>query len=444
MNHLPLTTSADPERIVAWCNNEPRSLSRLLMDARTLDGQLPDRSCLINLCENRYRFLVGLIAGILKGQKIVLPPERANEDLKRLQQRYESIYCLTDTDTRQADIEIHRYVDPVCSDPIEQTIPEVPSAKPLIELFTSGSTGKATPHQKSWGTLWEGARLTGERLGLDHLTQAAVLATVPPQHMFGLEASILLPLRWGLSVSSEQPLFAADIAASLEKLPAPRILITTPLHLRNCVEEGIKLPQTAFILSATSTLSPTLAARAEKLFDTQALEIYGSTETGAIATRRPALKSDWSLLPGITLNQETKAWRVTAAHLPQSILLSDRLKKTPEHQFILLGRDSDMVKIAGKRASLEDLNLRLQSLNGVEDGVFFLPDQKSASVPRLTAFVVSNSLDEQEIALALREQLDPAFLPRPLFKVDRLPRNATGKLPQNALVALFKQCREKQ
>ncbi|MBL3600619.1 MAG: acyl-CoA synthetase [gamma proteobacterium endosymbiont of Lamellibrachia anaximandri] len=444
MNHLPLTATVDPERIVAWRDNEPRSLSRLLMDARTLDGQLPDRSCLINLCENRYRFLVGLIAGILKGQKIVLPPGRANEDLKRLQQHCNSIYCLTDTDTRLGDIEIHRYTDPVCSDSSEQAIPEVPSAKPQIELFTSGSTGRATAHQKSWGTLWEGARLTGERLGLDNLTQATVLATVPPQHMFGLEASILLPLRWGLSVSSKQPLFAADIAASLEKLPAPRILVTTPLHLRNCVEEEIKLPQTTFILSATSTLSPTLASRAERLFDTQVLEIYGSTETGAIATRRPALESDWSLLPGITLGQETKGWRVAAAHLPESALLSDRLKITSEHHFILLGRDSDMVKIAGKRASLEDLNLRLQSLDGVEDGVFFLPEQRSASIPRLTAFVVSNILDEQEITQALREQLDPAFLPRPLFKVDRLPRNATGKLPQSALVTLFKQCGEKQ
>ncbi len=37
---------------------------------------------------------------------------------------------------------------------------------------------------------------------------------------------------------------------------------------------------------------------------------------------------------------------------------------------------------------------------------------------------------------ALRERIDPVFLPRPLLFVARLPRNSTGKLPQEALLAL--------
>ena len=36
----------------------------------------------------------------------------------------------------------------------------------------------------------------------------------------------------------------------------------------------------------------------------------------------------------------------------------------------------------------------------------------------------------------LRRRIDPVFLPRPLVIVERLPRNATGKLPQQALQAL--------
>ena len=39
----------------------------------------------------------------------------------------------------------------------------------------------------------------------------------------------------------------------------------------------------------------------------------------------------------------------------------------------------------------------------------------------------------------LRQRIDPVFLPRPLLLVDRLPRNATGKLPQQALQALADQ-----
>jgi acyl-coenzyme A synthetase/AMP-(fatty) acid ligase len=37
---------------------------------------------------------------------------------------------------------------------------------------------------------------------------------------------------------------------------------------------------------------------------------------------------------------------------------------------------------------------------------------------------------------ALRRRIDPAFLPRPLCFVESLPRNATSKLPRDALATL--------
>jgi acyl-coenzyme A synthetase/AMP-(fatty) acid ligase len=55
---------------------------------------------------------------------------------------------------------------------------------------------------------------------------------------------------------------------------------------------------------------------------------------------------------------------------------------------------------------------------------------------RLTAFVVAPGLDRTAVLAALRERIDPVFLPRPLHLVDALPRNATGKLPRESLVAL--------
>jgi acyl-coenzyme A synthetase/AMP-(fatty) acid ligase len=38
---------------------------------------------------------------------------------------------------------------------------------------------------------------------------------------------------------------------------------------------------------------------------------------------------------------------------------------------------------------------------------------------------------------ALRERIDPVFLPRPLLFVDALPRNAAGKLPNQATRAFL-------
>jgi acyl-coenzyme A synthetase/AMP-(fatty) acid ligase len=50
--------------------------------------------------------------------------------------------------------------------------------------------------------------------------------------------------------------------------------------------------------------------------------------------------------------------------------------------------------------------------------------------------VVAPDLDAARVLAALRDRVDPVFLPRPLLFVARLPRNATGKLPHEALRAL--------
>lgn len=92
------------------------------------------------------------------------------------------------------------------------------------------------------------------------------------------------------------------------------------------------------------------------------------------------------------------------------------------------------MNIAGKRTSLGYLNHQLNDIEGVHDGVFFMPDESGEGVTRLTAFVVAPGVSRNDLIGALRARIDPAFLPRPLYLVDALPRNATGKLPREALL----------
>jgi acyl-coenzyme A synthetase/AMP-(fatty) acid ligase len=56
-------------------------------------------------------------------------------------------------------------------------------------------------------------------------------------------------------------------------------------------------------------------------------------------------------------------------------------------------------------------------------------------VPRMSALVVAPTLTAEQVTQALRERIDPVFLPRPVLLVERLPRNATGKLSQPELRA---------
>ncbi|MDH4134324.1 MAG: hypothetical protein OEV31_06010, partial [Gammaproteobacteria bacterium] len=133
-----------------------------------------------------------------------------------------------------------------------------------------------------------------------------------------------------------------------------------------------------------------------------------------------------------------------AAYLPAPQALADLVEIRNEREFTLLGRSAEIVKIAGKRIALGDLNRHLLAIEGVRDGTFFLPDSREGREPRLTAFVVAPGKRREEILEALRCRIDPVFLPRPLRCVETLPRNSTGKLPRGELLALYREMEEKE
>jgi hypothetical protein len=92
----------------------------------------------------------------------------------------------------------------------------------------------------------------------------------------------------------------------------------------------------------------------------------------------------------------------------------------------LLGRDDDLVKVAGKRASLAGLGATLRSIEGVVDGAFFLPADGAL---RVCAVAVAPSMTQADLQRALAARVDPAFMPRPLLLVESIPRGAAFKVP---------------
>jgi hypothetical protein len=183
------------------------------------------------------------------------------------------------------------------------------------------------------------------------------------------------------------------------------------------------------------------------------MEIYGSTETGALAIRRTASEDAWTPLADVSLwregeGEEQKIW-AAGPHVGPPVQLGDELQLEPDGRFLWLGRSMDLIKVGGKRASLSALNRSLTDIPGVDDGVYYSPakastgaaDDDSHPAHRMAAFYVSATLSPHEVLSALRASIDPVFLPRPLYRVAQLPRNANGKLPQAALAKLLSQCR---
>jgi acyl-coenzyme A synthetase/AMP-(fatty) acid ligase len=441
---LPLVAHDSLDDIVAYRADTAITLRHFLADVARVGARLPAGRFMVNTCSDRYHFAVGLAAAIVSGRVSLLPAALTAENGRQLRELAPDAFCLADDGDDPLGLPRLAYPENGDATAWHGPVPHIAAGQEVAWVFTSGSTGQPQPHRKTWGMLVHGVRGGAQRLGLDAAAPHVIVGTVPAQHMFGFETTVLMAWQAKAAFCAERPFFPADICRRLDSLPRPRLLVITPFHLRALLDAGLPAPAVDLLLSATAPLSQGLARAAEDALGAPLREIYGSTETGQIAQRRPAYEQDWQLYPGIRLQTlDEGGCRVSGAHLGAGSVLNDSVRLTGADRFLLLGRNADLINIAGKRNSLAYLDQQLRAIPGVADGAFFMPPAEVADgVTRLTAFVAAPGLDAATILAALRQRIDPVFLPRPLIFVDALPRNASGKLPLAALAALAAPRRE--
>jgi acyl-coenzyme A synthetase/AMP-(fatty) acid ligase len=444
MQYRPILSHASATAVTAYRGGRAIDARQFLADAAHLAACLPKGRNVLNVCVDRYRFTVGFAACLMSGRVSLLPPTQTPEVVSQMARFAPDAFCLTDDERCTIDLPRFEYRDSDRKSRLRQAavpyhVPQISPEQLAAIVFTSGSTGTPLPYRKTWGPLVRCVRDGAARLGLLDGRTHTLIGTVPAQHMYGLESTVLLALLSGNSFTADRPFYPADICAAIAVAPRPRALISTPIHLRALLAADIELPPLDLLVSATAPLEQTLAREAEGRFDARLVEIYGSTETGQIATRRTAETTLWRLWPGVRLSAENGQVYARGGHVEQTTPMCDILELTGEDEFLLHGRTADLVNLAGKRSSFGYLNFQLNAIPGVIDGAFFLSERGNAGVTgiaRLAAAVVAPGLSAATIIESLRQRIDPVFLPRPLLMVERLPRNATGKLPQQALQSL--------
>jgi acyl-CoA synthetase (AMP-forming)/AMP-acid ligase II len=218
----------DPAARFAVRHGELFTAGSFLSRAARLAALLPKRSHVINLCADRFLFAVGLAAALMRGQVTLLPPNQMPDTIERLMRDYPGSYRVDDDFAGRSG----------ATGAVPARVPAVPEDRVAAVVFTSGSTGNPLPHPKTWGGLVASAMAEADGLHLHGLRGMTVLGTVPPQHMFGLESTILLPMQAGFVIHAGRPFFPADICAELDALPRPRALVATPVLRALLDEEG--------------------------------------------------------------------------------------------------------------------------------------------------------------------------------------------------------------
>ena len=429
--HRALPLILGPDDAFAYSERAVVRVSDFRARAALLAGQLAPTGEVVNLCENRHRFLVAFAAAVLRGRTTLLPSSHAPPAVAELVAVYPGCGVLDDAFIAGGGSS-------------QAPGPVDPSTDFVAAIgHTSGSTGRPTAHAKSWGSLCATTALNAAtiRAALSAPDAAArpwIVATVPPQHMYGLEMSVLLPLLAGFGIHGGRPLLPADVASALDEIAAPRVLVSTPVHLHSLIESGVDFPDVAVVLSATAPLRQELARRVEQRLCAVLIEMFGSTETCVVATRRTAQEDCWRAYPDIRLESVDGGTLVHAPWLARDQLLQDIIEMRADRSFAVVGRQSDLIEVAGKRASLADLTRRLAGVPGVQDAIVFQPPAERSRVRRCAALVVAPGLSAREVLRRFRQQVDPAFLPRPLVVVPALPRNEVGKMPIERMLALLR------
>jgi acyl-coenzyme A synthetase/AMP-(fatty) acid ligase len=461
---VALTAHAEPDVIIAYQVSAggvaglttPITQRQFLSDVAQLAAAFPTNGHLLNLCKNRYRFMVGVAAALVSRKISLLPSTYTATVIEQVRSFATDVFCLIDEEgAYDIPSDMLRVFYPAPSAPSQSplSVPLIAAGQVAAYVFTSGSTGVPVPHAKTWGKLVENARVAQRRLQL--ATGTTLIGTVPSQHMYGFEATVLLTLHGGCALWAGHPFHPTEVFACLQRAPQPRVLVTTPVHLRALLNAALEYPTVQGVLCATAPLPTDVALAAEQCLKGPLTEIYGSTETGQLATRRTTHTPQWHLHEGITLERVDGNYYACGGHVEEKVALNDIVVPEGERHFLLQGRSSDLVNIAGKRSSLSYLGHQLLAIDGVLDGCYFMPQadaevgeelpdslDKLPDTTRLCAVVVAPGMLPKDIVRALRQRIDAVFLPRPLIMLEKLPRNATGKLPHAVLQGLWRSYHE--
>ncbi|NLN39531.1 MAG: acyl--CoA ligase [Smithella sp.] len=396
---------------------------------------------LVCLCtENKAVITASILACLSGAFRIILPHSFSTQALVELYEAasFDAIISDRPEETHGMEVIIPTAGNPDDLKPDNLRHPD----DPFLKLFTGGSTGKPRLWSKSPRNLLGEAFYLRDKFGLS--SKDLFISTVPPYHIYGLLFSILAPLVSHARVLPEIYTFPQEIITTINRNRAT-VLVSVPVHYRCLKVDNLDAPSLTAAFSSSGVLTRADAAYFLKKTGLGIHEIYGSTETGGIAFRnvtenteswKPADVVSWKLsgkrlavrsdFVSSEMEKDTEGYCVTG----------DEVKLYKNDRFLLLGRADGIVKVAGKRVDLLEVQNKIQTLPTVRDVVVIaLPAEKGRE--NVIAALVACDLTEVQLRKMILEKLEPYAMPRRIKIVRSVNRTATGKIDFRSIEQIF-------
>ncbi len=321
-----------------------------------------------------------------------------------------------------------------------------------LEIYTSGSTGTPKTIHKTMH------QLECESAVIESLwpskTGTVILATVSHQHIFGMTFGLFWPFSSGRAFETRFCEFNEDLRFKAGHYPR-FALVSSPSHLgrfSDSIDWAGIANRCEYVVSSAAPLAREDSLQVGRLLMAPIREIYGSSETGAVAWRiqqQNQADASWHALPGNTLeptDSGTLSLRSPYLGDLDYYELPDRAQFDDDGGFRLLGRVDSIVKVEGKRVSLTAIEQLLQQSDRVKLVKALTIERnrvETAVVMQLSPIGQSQLQSRGRRALIgefrqmLLQSFEAVVIPRRWRFVEEMPFNRQGKLPLDNLSALF-------
>jgi amino acid adenylation domain-containing protein len=325
-------------------------------------------------------------------------------------------------------------------------------------LFTSGSTGRAKPTPIT---------VAGARSAVIHARAAVALAgtdRIIQTFPVGFDLNILSTyLAWGAGAALVLPTEPGRVENVVRTCSAESCTVWFSVpSLARLVADEASLPAIRASLFCGEPLYGSDVVRWRRIAPHGSVDnLYGPTECAMVAThyRCPEqvdarVQPIGSPFPDVEAVIDTAAREATGelllggvqtmpgywrrpAETRRAMLrrgrerlyrTGDLVTRGPDGQLQFVGRVDDQVKVMGHRIELQEVNLMILAVSGVDEAVAFAVTDATTNCKRLVAVYTSRrGLDPAELHAVLTKRCPSWMVPWPLVRAGELPRNASGK-----------------
>ena len=403
-------------------------------------GDRAEAVCLAT--ENKAVMAAALLASLGGGPEIQLPYGFSSRTLSRMQQ-------VTAFTTVIADVagDFPAGVKVVCPE-IEGVTASVNLSRPelqasLLQIFTGGSMGSPQIWAKTGENIFAEAFFLASHFAVTE--QDCIVATIPPYHIYGLLFSVVLPLVSGAAVIESTPSFPGEITKAVQE-HGGTILVSVPAHYRvlggrNIAGSGLRLAvSSAGMLEAADNDA---FSRENKI---GIVEVYGSTETGGVATRnRFQGENHFTAFSTVTWKITDGRLGVRSPYISPDLSLdkegffitADRVESCDTNGFLLKGRADAVTKVGGKRVDLEEVRMLIKKQPGVADCVVVALPESGGRGHAIGALIQGDAVNTDLIKKVLANVLEPYALPRLIKTVAHIPVKENGKYNRDDILRLL-------